>query len=47
LVRVLGVDLVLYHFGFALVHDPGFSGPDAGNIEKDVLGVIIIVLFYC
>lgn len=41
------VDLVLYHIAYALVHEPGFSGHDAGNIEQDVLGMIIIVLFYC
>ena len=47
MVHVLGVDLVLYHFAYALVHEPGFSGHDAGNIEQDVMGMIIIMFFYC
>ena len=41
------MDLVLYRFAYALVHEPGFSGHDAGNFEHVVMGVIIIVFFYC
>ena len=44
LVNVLGVDLVLYRFAYALVHEPGFSDHDAGNFEQDVMGMIIVVL---
>jgi len=41
------VDLVLYHVVYVLVHEPDFSGHDADSIEEDVMGMIIIVLFYC
>jgi hypothetical protein len=40
------VDIVLYHFVYALVHEPGFSDHDASNFEQDVMGMIIIVFFY-
>jgi len=42
-----GVDLFLYRFAYTLVHEPGFSGHDASNFEQDVMGMIIIVFFYC
>lgn len=47
LVHVLGVDLVLHCCAYALIREPGFSGHDAGNFEQDVMGMIIIVFFYC
>jgi hypothetical protein len=44
LVYVLGVDLVLY---CSMVHEPGFCSHDAGSFEQDVMGMIIIMFFYC
>jgi hypothetical protein len=47
LVYVLGVYLVPHCFTNKMVHEPGFSGCDFGDVEQDLMGKIIVVLFYC